>query len=64
MTQKNEKTEMMILMMAVVPLELLKKAMLALEDLSLELIHVIFEQMKENHPMMIKTLVLLNVEME
>ena len=64
MTQKNEKMEIQILMMAVVQLALSKKDMLVLEDLSQKLIHVLIEQIKANLQMMKKTLALLNVEME
>ena len=64
MTQKNEKMEIQILMMAVVQLALSKKDMLVLEDLSQKLIHVLIEQIKANLQMMKKTLALLNEEME
>ena len=50
--------------MVVVKHALSKKAISALEDLIQELTPALIVQILENHPIMIKTLVLSNVEME
>ena len=55
--------ETQILVMAAVPLALLKKTMYEKEEQSRMETPVHFVQLKENHPTMIKTLVFLNVEM-
>ena len=64
MNQSNEKVVMKILVMVAVKHALLKKDMFVLEDLFQELTHAPIVLIFENHPMMIKTLALLNEEME
>ena len=64
MNRKNEMTKIWMIMMGVVQHVKLKKAMHEVEDQYQKKIHALIVLVEENHQMIIKKDVFLNVEME